>query len=80
MVDPGPALRSTAPTAEPADLDALLDPETLDVAAVTQAIEASDLDAALKRQLSTALEIAQDRPTLLPDVLTRIRTALTEGE
>ena len=65
---------------EPADLDTLLDPETLDVAAVTQAIAASTLEPALKTQLTTALTVAQDSPGLLPDVLTRIRTALTEGQ
>ena len=59
------------------DLDALLDPENLDVSAVTAAIDASAADETLKSQLKLALTNAQNFPTLLPDVLTRIRGALS---
>jgi hypothetical protein len=76
-VDPGPALRANAPeTTAPADLDALLDPEALDVDAVTAAIRASDLEEAEQTQLVEALTTAQGSPDLLPAVLDRIRTAL----
>jgi hypothetical protein len=78
-VDPGPALRTDVAAAATPDLDALLDPETLDVEAVTAAIEDSDLEAAQQTQLIGALETAQDDPNLLPGVLDRIRTALTGG-
>ncbi len=80
-VDPGPALRSPTDgtTTAATDVDALLDPASLDVPAVIAAIGASDLEPAQQTQLIEALETAQDSPALLPGVLERIRAALTGG-
>jgi hypothetical protein len=76
-----PEAAETQPAGAPAalteaELENLLDPASLDVGAVTEAIEASDLDAALKTQLSSALAAAEGSESLLPAVLERIRVAL----
>jgi hypothetical protein len=67
---------TAAAVTEALPLDQLLDPANFNLEAVSAAIDASSLDAALKTQLKTAVTAAQNSPTLLPDVLARIRAAL----
>ncbi len=57
-------------------MEQLLDPANFNLEAVVAAINASSIDAALKTQLTTAVTAAQNAPTLLPAVLTRIQMAL----
>jgi hypothetical protein len=75
-VSEGEAAAAGAPAS---DLDALLDPASLDVNAVITELQASDLSVAQTTQLSQALRLAASSPTQLEPVLERIRTAL-EGQ
>ncbi len=59
-------------------LDQLLDPANFDLERVTAAVEASNIDAALKTQLTRALDAAKDSPALLTLVLQRVNMALTQ--
>lgn len=77
-VDPGPALRTDLGAASPAadDIDALLDPATVVVTEVIEALNAANIEPAQRIQLIEALETARDSPDLLPGVLDRVRAAL----
>jgi hypothetical protein len=67
---------ATEAVTEAIPLDQLLDPANFNLDAVVSAIDAAPIDDALKTQLRTAVTAAQNSPTLLPEVLRRIGSAL----